>query len=173
MLYKCVANVWNTAIRFNLNTFNGFKPIRITEFHHTKNVYQFSRQFNSQNGRSKASPKTKADNSAESIAYYSMAVVILCGGLSFAAVPLYRLFCQVWFWDNFVFVFVFVCWPFFLTEIAIRIIRRQGMAAQSMKIMMLAKWRIWNGLEIEWSKFNLMLIRLHRCDGILSPNNMN
>lgn len=30
-----------------------------------------------------------------SIAYYSLATVVLCGGLTYAAVPLYRLFCQV------------------------------------------------------------------------------
>lgn len=39
--------------------------------------------------------KKLEDESAQSVGLYSMAVVILCGGLSFAAVPLYRLFCQV------------------------------------------------------------------------------
>lgn len=45
----------------------------------------------------KTNSKTKkpADVSAQSIGYYSMAVVVLCAGLTFAAVPLYRLFCQV------------------------------------------------------------------------------
>lgn len=33
--------------------------------------------------------------SAQSIGYYTMAVAVLCTGLTFAAVPLYRLFCQV------------------------------------------------------------------------------
>lgn len=95
MLSKCVENVVNAAIRYNLCSFNAFKPLRIAEFKQIKNVYQISRQFNSQNSRSKTETKIKANSSAESIAYYSMAVAILCGGLSFAAVPLYRLFCQV------------------------------------------------------------------------------
>lgn len=95
MLSKCVGNVVNTAIRYNLCIFRAFKPLQATEFKQIKNVYQFSRQFNSQKSRSKTETQVKGDDSAESIAYYSMAVVILCGGLSFAAVPLYRLFCQV------------------------------------------------------------------------------
>lgn len=45
---------------------------------------------------SKSKPQTKnEDVFAQSIGYYSMAVVVLCAGLTFAAVPLYRLFCQV------------------------------------------------------------------------------
>lgn len=45
----------------------------------------------------KQNPRSKKpeDISSQSIGYYSMAVVVLCGGLTFAAVPLYRLFCQV------------------------------------------------------------------------------
>lgn len=39
--------------------------------------------------------KPPKDVSAQSIGYYTMAVAVLCGGLTFAAVPLYRLFCQV------------------------------------------------------------------------------
>lgn len=47
-------------------------------------------------------PKNRAekkaeDVSAQSIGLYTMAVAVLCGGLTFAAVPLYRLFCQVYF----------------------------------------------------------------------------
>lgn len=35
------------------------------------------------------------DKSTQSILYYSMSLVVLCVGLSYAAVPLYRIFCQV------------------------------------------------------------------------------
>lgn len=44
---------------------------------------------------SKQQRKKPEDVSAQSIGYYTMAVAVLCGGLTFAAVPLYRLFCQV------------------------------------------------------------------------------
>lgn len=134
MLSKCVGNMVNAAIRYNLCTFNGFKPLRATEFKQIKNVYQFSRQFNSQNSRSKT--ETKADNSAESIAYYSMAVVVLCGGLSFAAVPLYRLFCQV------ICAITLLLLVILLNRNFIRTFRPQDMAEQSMRIMMLVKWSI-------------------------------
>lgn len=55
----------------------------------------------SSNDLQKLAPKPKAnktsldDVSSKSIGYYSMAVVVMCVGLTFAAVPLYRLFCQV------------------------------------------------------------------------------
>lgn len=42
-----------------------------------------------------AKTKKPEDVSAQSIGYYTMAVAVLCAGLTFAAVPLYRLFCQV------------------------------------------------------------------------------
>lgn len=42
-----------------------------------------------------AKMKKPEDLSAQSIGYYTMAVAVLCAGLTFAAVPLYRLFCQV------------------------------------------------------------------------------
>lgn len=42
-----------------------------------------------------AKTKKPEDLSAQSIGYYTMAVAVLCAGLTFAAVPLYRLFCQV------------------------------------------------------------------------------
>lgn len=136
MLSKCVGNVTNTAIRYNLCTFNGFKPLRTTDFRHIKNTYQFSRQFNAQNSRSKTDTKIKTDNSAESIAYYSMAVVVLCGGLSFAAVPLYRLFCQV------ICAITFLLLVILFNRNTIRTFRPQDMAEQSMRIMILVKWSI-------------------------------
>lgn len=47
------------------------------------------------NPKSRADKKKAEDVSAQSVGLYSMAVAVLCGGLTFAAVPLYRLFCQV------------------------------------------------------------------------------
>lgn len=44
--------------------------------------------------KSKTNKKAE-DVSAQSVGLYSMAIAVLCGGLTFAAVPLYRLFCQV------------------------------------------------------------------------------
>lgn len=146
MLSKCVSSVVRTAIRYNLCTINAFRPLRIAEFKQIKNVYQFSRQFHSQNSRSKTETKIKTDNSATSVAYYSMALVVLCGGLSFAAVPLYRLFCQVTcsiiyhFFSSFsgYLLSMLIC----SNRHSIRTFRPQAMAEQSTTHMMLVKWRI-------------------------------
>lgn len=142
MLSKCVGNVMHTAIRYNLCTFNAFRPLRIAEFKQFKNVYQFSRQFNSQNSRSKTETKIKTDNSATSVAYYSMALVVLCGGLSFAAVPLYRLFCQV----TCSIIYFLFCSRYLLyndnNKNSIRTFRPQAMAEQSTTLLMRVKWKI-------------------------------
>lgn len=95
MLSKCLRNAVNATIRYNSFVYT-LKPLKLSECTELKNVYQFSRQFSSNVSKNtRPNPKTTENISAQSIAYYSMAVVVMCVGLSYAAVPLYRLFCQV------------------------------------------------------------------------------
>lgn len=101
MLSKFSLQLLNSTLRFNASpVFRhskfviNYKPINISgptrQFQSSKyGVRNFSKD-----------PKRKVDKkaedlSAQSVGLYSMAIAVLCGGLTFAAVPLYRLFCQV------------------------------------------------------------------------------
>lgn len=101
MLSKCLRAVATTTFRYNSFTFT-LKPLKISECKQIKNLVesnnrQFSSSFsqNSPKNSQKTTKSNAADNSAQSVAYYSMAVAVICAGLTYAAVPLYRMFCQV------------------------------------------------------------------------------
>lgn len=87
--YPLNHNVSSTAAI--LKSINKYTNFRIAERKFHLNSYEL------QKIAPKPNTKTQkpVDVSAQSIGYYSMAVVVLCAGLTFAAVPLYRLFCQV------------------------------------------------------------------------------
>lgn len=96
MLSKCITSAYSLSRTFSRSS-SLFKQTN----HRCSNIYQFSNRFNSQNVRGpspsppKPSPRPKMQaDTKQSIAYYSMAAVALCAGLTYAAVPLYRLFCQ-------------------------------------------------------------------------------
>lgn len=89
-LYKPVSKTTNSI--YNCTN---FKVAFERNFHSNKYVWgKVSPKPNSKHNQQHQQKKSK-DIFAQSIGYYSMAVVVLCGGLTFAAVPLYRLFCQV------------------------------------------------------------------------------
>lgn len=96
MLSKLSSVLFNYSFRYNTKTIKSI--INCTNFRgfnrsfHT-NKYDLQK-FTPPKSNNK-SQKTREDLSAQSIMYYTLSVVVLCGGLTFAAVPLYRLFCQV------------------------------------------------------------------------------
>lgn len=87
--YSCRWNSASIATKFKCNSTNVIER----KFH--SNRYLFEKVSSKPNSKSKKKGFFDDDVSATSAGYYSMAVVVLCGGLTFAAVPLYRLFCQV------------------------------------------------------------------------------
>lgn len=101
MLSKCLKKILQTSIHRPCIGIS--KEIKATNCQFSTIQQVFSNRFYSQNTRGSPpkpvqqsrSTKPKPQNeSQQSIAYYSMAAVVLCAGLSYAAVPLYRLFCQ-------------------------------------------------------------------------------
>lgn len=98
MLSKFSLKFLNSALRFNAsvpvlrntNWESIYFSRTVRNFQSTK----YDRQKISSKPKSKAEKKAE-DVSAQSVGLYSMAIAVLCGGLTFAAVPLYRLFCQV------------------------------------------------------------------------------
>lgn len=84
--YSCRWNSASKATKFKLNCTN------VTERQFHSNKYLWEKISPKPNSKTQKKPE---DVSAQSVGLYSMAVVVLCGGLTFAAVPLYRLFCQV------------------------------------------------------------------------------
>lgn len=73
------------------NCVNQLKKISTKDLLSLNRSIKFHSRF--QSHTSKQASEEKKRN--RSIAYYSTAAVILTGGLTYAAVPLYRLFCQV------------------------------------------------------------------------------
>lgn len=140
----------------------------------TKSIFQctnlqvFTRSFHlNSHELQKIAPKPSAkmkkpeDLSAQSIGYYTMAVAILCAGLTFAAVPLYRLFCQVN--VNVKPIAIHYSYQWF---------SQQAMVGQWTKAMMPARWRTWRESEIACLKFNSMPTQRLQCDGTSNHNNM-
>lgn len=87
-LNKPLPVLWNKKLTIN------WEPIH---FRGTTRSFQSSKyELQKLSSKPKNRPDKKAENiSAQSVGLYSMAIAVLCGGLTFAAVPLYRLFCQV------------------------------------------------------------------------------
>lgn len=102
MLSKFSLKFLNNTLRFNasLPVFRSTKstisrePIYFRGSTRNFQSTKYDLQKLSSNSKNKADKKAE-DVSAQSVGLYSMAIAILCGGLTFAAVPLYRLFCQV------------------------------------------------------------------------------
>lgn len=104
MLSKLSFNLLNTTLRFNTS----LPVLRNTKFTinwqtihfrgSTRNFHSNKYDLQKLSSKPKGKPdKKSAENvSAQSVGLYSMAIAVLCGGLTFAAVPLYRLFCQVY-----------------------------------------------------------------------------
>ncbi|XP_031633125.1 cytochrome c oxidase assembly protein COX11, mitochondrial [Contarinia nasturtii] len=97
MLSKFSRAVLNSSYRLNpvfacknTNSIIRCRNVRVPERSFYLNTHDLQKILPKSNVKSKSSK----DVSAQSIGYYSMAVVVLCAGLTFAAVPLYRLFCQ-------------------------------------------------------------------------------
>lgn len=78
------------AIRLNAGS------MRNCIFSRSDRNFQFSARFQS-NGQKSFTETAHAERAlrGRSIAYYSISAVVVCVGLTYAAVPLYRLFCQV------------------------------------------------------------------------------
>lgn len=101
MLSKFSRVILNSSFQYSpvfatktLKTVSKCTNVRIPQRNFYFNSYELQKISPKPNSRGK--PQTKPEDlSAQSIGYYSMAVVVLCAGLTFAAVPLYRLFCQV------------------------------------------------------------------------------
>lgn len=102
MLSKFSLQLLNSTLRFNASLLvlrNTKFAINCRPINFRRSTRDFqSSKYDVRNFSSK--PKSKADKkaedvSAQSVGLYSMAIAVLCGGLTFAAVPLYRLFCQV------------------------------------------------------------------------------
>lgn len=100
MLSKCSRFISNFSFRLNpvlvprtLKSIVQCTNLSVTvrDFHF--NSYELQKIAPKPNAKTKI--KKPEDISAQSIGYYTMAVAVLCAGLTFAAVPLYRLFCQV------------------------------------------------------------------------------
>lgn len=98
MFSKFSRVILNSSYRLNSvlackskNSIDRFTNIRVPD----RSFYLNSHELQKILPKSSTKPKDPKDVSAQSIGYYSMAVVVLCAGLTFAAVPLYRMFCQV------------------------------------------------------------------------------
>lgn len=102
MLSKFSLKLMNSTLRFNAslpvlrNTKSALNWESVYCRGLTRNFQssKYDLQKISSKPKSKAEKKAE-DVSAQSVGLYSMAIAVLCGGLTFAAVPLYRLFCQV------------------------------------------------------------------------------
>lgn len=72
------------------------RSMRNRIFSRSDRNFQLSAHFRS-NGQKSLKEAAHAESKlrGRSIAYYSVSAVVMCVGLTYAAVPLYRLFCQV------------------------------------------------------------------------------
>lgn len=101
MLSKYLSSALVPASRQSLFWLANKRTNLFTQFQRNdvRNLNRTSSRFYSDEYHRKAVEKffktQSGDNSAQSAVYYSMALVALTVGLSYAAVPLYRLFCQV------------------------------------------------------------------------------
>lgn len=89
MLSKCIFTCIRKPIQSNAVSTRG----GIISF---SKIYLLATRFQSNGHRSfKEVATAEATMRRRSIAYYSISAVVFCVGLTYAAVPLYRLFCQV------------------------------------------------------------------------------
>ena len=85
------------CIRFALHKFNpSSSPKSIySQWPQTRLLMNFSRSFMTTPCRYVSQPKYQGGDRNKSTIYYVLALGVFVGGFSYAAVPLYRIFCQV------------------------------------------------------------------------------